>query len=169
MRKWLWLILLLAAGVVCAADPVAPKRSATDAQGDVTGKMFEALGIPKNQVHEAWTTPELKSCAARWREVMLHYENGHLGIYEVWDRELSALRALMNQPEVAASPLMPGLHRAYSERLRQQLDMLKLAYQGGFIGLEPVRKKESEIAEYRKKWKKAAAQGYEPARITQAR
>ena len=146
---WAAAFLSLAVG---AADPVTPKRTAPEAQGDVTGKMFEALGIPKNQVREAWNTPELKYCAARWHEVTLLYENGHVGIYEVWDRELAALRALMSQPEVAASPLMPELIRAYSKRLKQQLDMLKLEYESGFRGLETVRKKEFEIAEYRKKW-----------------
>ena len=140
MRKSLWLILLLAAGAVYAA----PKQS--------TGAMFEALGIPKDQVHEAWITPELKLRAGQWHDTKLRFDSGSIGILEVWDRELAALRALMSQPEVAASPLMPELIRAYSKRLKQQFDMLKAEYESGFRGLEPVRKKEFEIAEFRKRY-----------------
>ena len=139
MRKSLWLILLLAAGAVYAA----PAQS--------TGAMFEALGIPKDRVREAWNTPELKLRAGQWHDAKLRFESGNIGIYEVWNRELAALRALMSQPEVAASPLMPELIRAYSKRLKQQLDMLKAEYESGFRGLEPVRKKELEIAEFRKR------------------
>ena len=116
-----------------------------------TGAMFEALGIPKDQVREAWITPELKLRAGQWRDTKLRYESGSIGILEVWDRELAALRALMSQPEVAASPLMPELIRAYSKRLKQQLDMLKAEYESGLRGLEPVRNKELEIAEFRKR------------------
>ena len=140
MHKALWLILLLMSGAVYAA-PV-PVQS--------TGAMFEALGIPKDQVREAWITPELKLRAGQWRDTKLRFDSGSIGILEVWDRELAALRALMSQPEVAASPLMPELIRAYSKRLKQQLDMLKLEYESGFRGLETVRKKEFEIAEFRK-------------------
>ena len=140
MRKSLWLILLLAAGAVYAA----PEQS--------TGAMFEALGIPKDRVREAWITPELKLRAGQWHDTKLRFDSGSIGILEVWDRELAALRALMSQPEVAASPLMPELIRAYSKRLKQQFDMLKAEYESGLRGLEPVRNKELEIAEFRKRY-----------------
>ena len=140
MHKALWLILLLMSGAVYAA-PEPP-----------TGAMFEALGIPKDQLREAWITPELKRRAGQWRDTKLRFDSGSIGILEVWDRELAALRALMGQPEVAASPLMPELIRAYSKRLKQQLDMLKLEYVSGFRGLETVRNKELEIAEFRKRY-----------------
>jgi hypothetical protein len=140
MSKSLWLLLLLAAGAVYAA----PEQS--------TGAMFEALGIPKDQVREAWITPELKLRAGQWHDTKLRFDSGSIGILEVWDRELAALRALMSQPEVAASPLMPELIRAYSKRLKQQFDMLKAEYESGLRGLEPVRNKELEICEFRKRY-----------------
>ena len=140
MHKALWLILLLMSGAVYAA-PEPP-----------TGAMFDSVGIPKDQVREAWITPELKLRAGQWRDTKLRFESGNIGILEVWDRELAALRTLMSQPEVAASPLMPELIRAYSKRLKQQLDMLKLEYESGFRGLETVRKKELEIYEFRKRY-----------------
>ena len=139
MRKFLCLFLLLAAGAVYAA-----MAQSTDA-------MFEALGIPKDQVRDAWNTPELKLRAEQWYDTKLRFESGIIGIYDVWDRELAALRALMSQPEVAASPLMPDLYRAYSKRLKQQLDMLKAEYETGYRGPEPIRKKELEISEFRKR------------------
>ena len=150
MRKLLSAIMLFAAVVLSAGE----KTSAHPAAGApyAASAMFEALGIPKDQVREAWHTPELKLRAAQWHDTKLRFESGHIGIYEVWDRELAALRALMGQPEVAASPLMPELIRAYSKRLKQQLDMLKLEYESGFRGLETVRKKEFEIAEFRKRY-----------------
>ena len=146
----------------------AKKTSAHLAAGapDAAGAMFEALGIPKDQVREAWHTPELKLRAAQWRDTKLRFESGHIGVYEVWDRELAALRALMGQPEVAVSPLMPKLRLAYLERLRRQLDMLKAEHRAGFIGTDPIREKELEISEFRKRhglsenppseWKKSA-------------
>ena len=139
MRKFFYIFLLLAAGAVYAAPALS-----TDA-------MFEALGIPKDQVREAWHTPELKLLAAQWRDTKLRFESGHIGIYEVWDRELAALRALMGQPEVAVSPLMPELCRTYLERLHRQLDMLKAEHRAGFIGTDPIREKELEISEFRKR------------------
>ena len=171
MRKLLSAILLFSAAALFAGE----KTSAHPATGapDAAGAMFEALGIPKDQVREAWITPELKIRAEQWHDTKLRFESGNIGILEVRDRELAALRALMSQPEVAASPLMPELRSAYLERLRRQLDMLKAEYQAGFIGTDPIREKELEISEFRKRhgfsetppseWKRSAFAQYRAA------
>ena len=86
MRKFLWHILLLMSVAVYAAPEPPPDA------------MFEVLGIPKDQVREAWITPELKLRAGQWHDTKLRFESGNIGILEVWDRELAALRALMSQP-----------------------------------------------------------------------
>ena len=145
MRNFSYLILLLVAGAVYAA----PAQPTTANPYDATGAMFKALGIPEDKVRKEWSTPELKLCAALWHDAKLGFESGHIGICEVWDRELAALQALMSQPEIASSPLMPELRQTYLKRLHQQLDMLKMYHQAGNIGLAPIQKKEFEIARFR--------------------
>ena len=116
----------------------------------VLGEMFEAFKVPRDLTKAALKSSELQQCAARWKGVRLRFDMGWIGLDEIWECELAALSLFLNRPELA--PAVPELRRAYGSRLRRLVENLKLRFQSGTIPLEPLRRKERELAEFEKKY-----------------
>ena len=116
----------------------------------VLGEMFEAFKVPRELTKAALKSSELQQCAARWKCVRLRFDMGWIGLDEIWECELAALSLFLNRPELA--PAVPELRRAYGSRLRRLAENLKLRFQSGTIPLEPLRRKERELAEFEKKY-----------------
>lgn len=139
----------------------------------ILDKWLEKVGVPPDAERKSWNLRELTDYALRGEDVRLRFESGTIGMVEMLDSELGMIKILLRQPGMAASPLEARLRREYLKRLQQQLAMCKAVYEMGTIGPEPVRQKELEISEFRKRhglsetppseWKKSAFAQYRAA------
>lgn len=118
----------------------------------ILDKWLEKVGVPPDAERKSWNLRELTDYALRGEDVRLRFESGTIGMVEMLDSELGMIKILLRQPGVAASPLEARLRREYLKRLQQQLAMCKAVYEMGTIGPEPVRQKELEISEFRKRY-----------------
>jgi|GEM_PF-3228445 len=110
---------------------------------------------------------ELDSCIAAYETCRLRFETGTATLQALLEREIAVFEVFLN---TKIDPHEKNeLRRGYLKRQQRLLDLLKAEYRAGRIGIEPVRKKEREIAECRRKWGLPPADVFDPAFIGKVR
>ena len=130
-------------------------------------EVLERLGIDRAFIGKSGDIKEIDRRIAEYEEWRLRFETGTATLSALLEREIAVFEVFLN---TKIDPHEKNeLRRWYLTRQKRLLDLLKAEYQAGIIGIEPVRKKEREIAECRRKWGLPPADVFDPAFIGKAR